>query len=195
MTIGPSVGLLTSNNKVSFITGDIKAFTIDPNGLNGHYYLSFTYSTPVSVQLSEQNNTMTVRFINESRNIDAAITLTKNNTYSRTSSLTKLAAIWNDDYYTTFGTWNFNINNDGSFNASSSSSICAITGQFSTINQSVNEYEVTMTVTNCSTLAGSYTGIAYTADTDVTDDTLVIITTNGATAGARALGFKARRQP
>ena len=196
ISFGSSVSLATSNDRLAYMTGDFKAIVVDPDTNTGHYYSAFTYVDTVSIDIDEVNNLLSLAFNNSQREIYGTINVIKDTNYSRTPSLANLAGTWNDNYYTNYGRWTFEINADGSFTASTIGNICEAAGNFALIDNSANEYEVTMEITGCSsTVTGNYTGIAYTETTTVADDTLIMMTTNGSGSGSRFFGFKPQKQP
>jgi hypothetical protein len=101
-------------------------------------------------------------------------TLTDTGLYNRTSSTAKLEGTWVD---TTIppatGTPTFVIDAAGDFTLSTTTG-CAGSGSFSTIDPSKNEYEFSMLVTNCPGFDGNFTGLA------ITDDQIDIIAENPA---------------
>ena len=196
ISFGSSVSLATSNDRLAYMTGDFKAIVIDPSTNTGHYYSAFTYIDSVNININQNASNLALSFNNSAREIYGTIQVSRDSNYSRTASLAKLAGTWNDHYYTNYGAWTFNINADGSFTGDSMGQSCHAEGDFSVIDTSANEYQVTMVISNCaSTVTGTYTGIAYTDTTTIEDDTLIIMTSNGTGSGSRFFGFKPEKQP
>ncbi|ALP54954.1 hypothetical protein Tel_17005 (plasmid) [Candidatus Tenderia electrophaga] len=105
------------------------------------------------------------------------------NLYNRGASLNKLTGVWVDSIFTnTTGTTTWVIQADGSF-AMTSTSGCAAQGDFSLLDPSKNEYGVDITVTNCLSYNGTYSGIGALSDTYNNDDTLSFMFSNGSVAG------------
>ena len=196
VTFGASVSLATSNDRLAYMTGDFKAIIVDPATNVGHYYSAFTYVDTVSINISEVSDNLTLGFNNPEREITGSIQVQRDSNYSRSASLANLAGTWNDNYYTNYGAWTFEINPDGSFTGISMGHSCEASGNFNLIDAAANEYQVTMEITRCaSSVSGSYSGIAYTDTTTVADDTLIIMTSNGTRSGSRFMGFKPEKQP
>lgn len=103
--------------------------------------------------------------------------------YNRGASLLTLEGVWVDQFFTgVVGESTWVIQADGSFETSTTSD-CNVTGNFSVIDASKNEYGVAMTITTCSSLDGSYSGIAFVSDNSGTNNILSLSFSNGIIAG------------
>jgi hypothetical protein len=92
--------------------------------------------------------------------------------YDRDSSLAKLEGQWQEDYGV------MNVDPDGSFFEQDQFG-CIYEGQASIINSSYNAYGLSMTVSNCGSSNGNYTGLGVLADLSVeNDEDLLIVQMN-----------------
>jgi hypothetical protein len=201
-SFGRSEGLITSDRKMAYVTGDYKAIFTEPGTSTGHYYSAYTYVDTVDISFSQSGSNLEVSFRNNQREITGTIQLSQSSDYATAVSLGDIAGTWVDDasdnyHYSNNGDWTITFLSDGSFSGSSTTG-CSTTGNFATIDGSSNEFSVSMTVTMCGNSAnnpfnGTHTGIAYKTTNEIPQDMLVIMTTNGFDATSRALIIKPTR--
>lgn len=192
---GQSEGLISSDERIAFVTSDYKAVFHEPGDSVAHYFSALAYVDAVDVSINQSGSTLNVEYHNYSRGINGGFSLSQSSDYSNTVTLADLAGIWTTDmssdfYLTAHGAWSLNVNSDGTFTGSSGLSCQITAGNFAAIDNTANEFTVTMTVSNCSNYNGSHTGIAYMSSNSVPQDELVIITNNGLNGAGRALIIK-----
>jgi len=105
------------------------------------------------------------------------------NLFNRTSELSKLAGTWVDSVFTSsIGTSTWVIQTDGSFTVTTTSG-CNATGSFDVFNTINNEYNLSMEITNCLGINGSYTGLAFVSDKLNSNDIISLSFSNGSIGG------------
>ena len=96
--------------------------------------------------------------------------------YERPSSLSAIAGTWTDyssgDYET------ITINSSGNITRPPISG-CTTSGNISIIDSRYNAYQVSLTVNNCGSQNGSYSGLAVLTDTNTANDTFFASASNG----------------
>ena len=179
-----AIGIVTSEGDtaiVDLVTEELFIGTASGNSLTGTLYASTAVSSTAEVT-NISGNDISGNYTSSLGGGDFALTADPD-LYSRTSDLSKLAGVWVDSVFVTAtGTSTWNILADGSFTVTTGLG-CNASGTFSTIDVTKNEYDVTMTLTDCTIVNGSYTGFAALSDTSNPDDTLTIVFGNG-TVGA-----------
>lgn len=171
-TDSTGLGVFTSNNRVFFYNeNDEVLFTNDtPGVLNANlfyspdYYASNgNYSGSIS---SFDGNPYTYTSISGSYSgpINGNYVMLFDQRYFRGADLNRLQGNW--QFSNVIGDWYFSIQADGSFTATLSSiSSCNISGVFSTIDSTKNEYAIdNVSLINCAGYDGNYTGLASTTD-------------------------------
>ena len=183
-TANTALGLIASNGKVSILDLDTEeAFigTISGTSLTGSLYSTTTVPSTAEVTNVSGNN-ISGTYTSSLGNGTFAFTA-NTNLYNRGSSLSKLAGTWVDTVFTNgTGTTTWVIQNDGTFTVASTLG-CNATGALTIFNASKNEYNLSINITNCSTLNGSFTGFAVTSDSFNTDDSISLIFSNGSIGG------------
>ncbi len=98
--------------------------------------------------------------------------------YERGSSLSTVAGSWvsRDEFDNPIGS--ITIDSQGRMDAQDAAG-CLYSGDLSIINASYNAYDLSLVVTNCAELNGTYSGLAVTADDTGTDDMLIYSVDNG----------------
>ncbi len=183
-TANTALGLIASNGKVSIIDIDTEeAFigTISGTSLTGSLYSTTTVPSTAEVTNVSGNN---ISGTYTSSLGSGTFAFTANtNLYDRGSSLSKLAGTWVDTVFTNgTGTTTWVVQNDGTFTVASTLG-CNATGAFTIFNAAKNEYNLSINITNCSSLNGSFTGFAVTSDSFNTDDSISLIFSNGSIGG------------
>ena len=179
-----AVALITSDNEAALVDIDtVEAFigTVSGKALTGTMYASSAIAaTAVVTSISGNNISGTY---NSALGGGAFALVADPDLYNRSSSLTKLVGTWVDTSFTNItGITTWLIQSDGSFTVSSTAS-CTASGSFSVFNSTKNEYKLTLSLINCSSFDGNYTGFAAISDTFNTDDTLSLIFSNGTNGG------------
>lgn len=178
-----AVAIITTDNHISIVdTDSFEAFigTIINTSASGTLYSSDAVPATgeiTTIASDKIEGTYTSSLGGGSFSLDADSSL-----YSRVSSLAKLEGVWVDSAFITItGTSTWVIQSDGSVSMTSTSG-CAATGHLSVIDETKNEYNLALNVTNCPPYDenGSYTGQGYLTDTlGNQDNTLPLIVTNG----------------
>jgi hypothetical protein len=99
------------------------------------------------------------------------VTMAYDSLYDRGSSLATVSGVYND-FFIEGTSASFSIDAGGMI-FSQTTSGCVGNGQVSIIDPQFNGYDVSLTVTNCSVLNGTYNGLAITTDFISTNDTLL----------------------
>lgn len=180
----PAVAVITSDDRVIVINkGTYEKFigTRSGNSLSGTLYATTRVSSTAEITSVSDN---IIGGAYTSALSDGTFSLIGDtDLYNRGASLLTLEGIWVDQFFTgVVGESTWVIYADGSFETSTTSS-CNVTGNFSVLDASKNEYDVTMTITTCSGLDGSYTGIAFVSDNNGTNNVLSLSFSNGTIAG------------
>ena len=183
-TADSAVAIITSEDKVTLVDIDTReAFigTVSGISLTGTMYASTSVPASATVTTVSGNNISGTYTSSLGGGTFALVA--DPNLYSRTSSLSKLTGTWVDSVFTNVvGTTTWVIQADGTY-AVSSTSGCTATGSFAVFNSLKNEYNLNMTIANCTGFNGTYTGFAVISDTSNTDDTLSLIFNNGSIGG------------
>ena len=174
------VGLYTSDKRVFFYNVEDKIlFTNDTPGLVGNnlyyspdYYINGSALDTINFTSSAYISTSILG--GYSGGVSGTYIMLFDDKYFRGADLVRLQGSWN--YSDDFGGWSISVASNGDFTATLSSiSSCAISGMFSTIDASKNEYAIDNVVfSNCDSYNGSYTGLAATVDTNSENDTLLM---------------------
>jgi hypothetical protein len=176
--------LFTSDGKAAIVDATtIEGFigTKTGNTLNGTLYS--TVSVPATAEITTVSGNNISGTYTSSIGGGTYSLVANTNLYNRTSSLSKLEGTWVDSVFTSgTGTTTWVIQNDGTFIVSSTRG-CNATGAFSVINTTKNEYSLTLNITTCAGLNGSYTGVAALSDTFNTDDSISLVFNSGSIAG------------
>lgn len=199
----PGVGLYTSDNKVFFydIDNDI-LYTNDSPGFVGkniifgpHYYISgneigtteFDGNAYISTKIKGSINTP----------FDSDYLMVFDDKYFRGADLNWLEGMWSYTEVSSNYEWNLDIASDGSFTGTTDKVIgCTFSGAFSTIDSAKNEYSILVTLAgNCAPHNGSYTGLAATIDTVITNDTLLMAIYEHGSASDNGFFMKPVKQP
>jgi len=179
-----AVALITSNNKVGIVdTVTLEAFigTISFNIITGTLFSSSV--VPATGEVTNLSGNNILGSYSSSIGGGTFALVADVNLYNRGASLSKLAGTWVDSFFTAVaGTTTWVIQSDGSFTATSTSG-CSATGQFSLIDPSKNEYEINLTISNCPSSNGTYSGIGALSDAFFTDDVLTFMFSNGSLGG------------
>ena len=109
-----------------------------------------------------------------------SFSFTYNPVYDRSSSLEIVAGTWNHNS-SAFGNISVIISNSGSISGTTSDG-CSLSGNISLIDPAYNGYRVAVSVSKCSSLNGSYNGLAAVIDTSSFNDTLVVGMSNSSTS-------------
>lgn len=172
LAISEKAGVVYDGNYTvsgSNISGSVKAYNITTK----KSFATATISGTVSEQdsISMEFNTL----YNDGYKTSGEISLSFNNIYNRTPSLSLVSGSWN---YTnpSFGL-TITIQDDGSFTGQNTDS-CVVSGSIGIIDTKYNIYNVDVTVASCGVLNGNYTGISSLGDDATTNDTLLIIVSN-----------------
>ncbi len=180
-TSGEIAGLIASNGKSFFVTdypsliyGNTSVsgnnFSFNGMGYDGAspYTVSMsgtvTSGTSIDIDYSTPDETGTISLLKADSSIGV---------YERASSLEKLAGTWNDSISDTTGTWVFTIQNNGNFSGIRVTDNCSMSGEFSIIDSSKNEYQVIATVSSCNEFNGVYSGLGFTSDANTFVDNVI----------------------
>ena len=179
-----AVALITSNGKAAIVDVDtIEGFigTISGDSLTGTMYSTSSVPSTAKVISASGNN---ISGTYTSSIGGGTFSLVANpNLYNRTSELSKLEGVWVDSVFTNItGTTTWTIQNDGTFSVSSTSGCTAI-GSFTIFNTTKNEYNLSINISNCPGMNGSYSGFAVVSDSFNADDTISLIFANGSVGG------------
>lgn len=179
-----AVALITSNGKAAIVDVDtIEGFigTISGDSLTGTMYSTSSVPSTAKVTSVSGNN---INGTYTSSIGGGTFSLVANpNLYNRTSELSKLEGVWVDSVFTNItGTTTWIIQNDGTFSVSSTSGCTAI-GSFTIFNTTKNEYNLSINISNCPGMNGSYSGFAVISDSFNADDTISLIFANGSVGG------------
>jgi len=182
-----AMAIISSNGSVSIInrdTGESLTGTRSDNSITGTLYATTSVSATAEITLVLGDN---ISGTYNSSLGGGSFALTGLTTlYNRTSEISKLTGVWVDSVFTNqIGTSTWSILPDGSFTLTTVPG-CNATGSFTVFNASNNEYTLTMDVTDCSSLNGSYTGLAFLSDSpgnDGSNDTLSVMIANGTAGG------------
>lgn len=179
-----AIAIITSNGQASIMDVDsIEAFlgTVSGTAITGAIYSNST--VPATVLVTSINGDNIGGTYSSTLGGGTFAVTADPILYSRTASLSKLTGVWVDSVFTNVtGITTWVVQADGLFSVSSTSG-CAGEGSFSVINPLNNEYNLTLTVTNCQSYNGTYSGIAVLSDTNFTDDTISLVFGNGASGG------------
>lgn len=186
-----AIAIITSNDDVSVVNLDTKESFIGTrvdNSLTGTLYASSAVASTAeitSVSAGAISGTYT------SALGGGTFALSTTGLYERTSDLSKLSGTWIDSVYTNAlglggSTWFFNTS--GSQFTVSTGSGCNGYGALTLIDETKNEYAMTMTIydAGCVEYSGEYTGFAILSDTAsaaTVDSTLTLIFSNGVFGG------------
>ena len=179
-----AIAIITSDGKATLVDIDtLEAFigTISTNNLTGTIYSSTSVPANATVTTVSGNN---ISGSYTSSLGGGTFALVANpNLYDRTSSLSKLTGTWVDSVFTSVvGITTWVIQTDGTFTVSSTSG-CTATGSFAIFNSTKNEYNLNMTIENCTGFNGSYSGFAVISDTFNLNDSISLIFANGSIGG------------
>jgi len=182
-----AMAIISSTGDVSIInrdTGESLSGTRSENSITGTLYASTSVAATAEISLVLGDNisgTYSSSLGGGSFALTGLTTL-----YNRTSELSKLTGVWVDSVFTNqIGTSTWAILPDGSYTLTSVPG-CNASGSFTVFNASNNEYTLTMNVTTCGALNGSYTGLAFLSDSignDGSSDTLSVMIANGTAGG------------
>lgn len=179
-----SVALITSAGDVAILdVNTIEALvgTISGPSLTGTIYSST--AVPATAQVTSVSGNSISGTYTSSLGGGTFALVADPNLYNRASSLSKLVGIWVDSFFTAgIGTSTWVIQADGSFSISTTLG-CTGIGTFSIIDPSKNEYNLSLTISNCAGLNGTYSGIAATSDTLNTDDSISLVFNSATIAG------------
>lgn len=183
-TADDAVGLITSDGRAAFVDrSTIEAFVGDVSGdtISGTMFASSAVDATAkvaSVSGDTIEGTYTSALGGGSFSLSGDAEL-----YQRGADLTKLAGTWVDSAFTYgIGISTWVIESDGRV-AMVWGSSCTASGRFAVINPKNNEYDLSLTVSNCPGANGTYTGFGVLSDTYYTDDTLSFVFSNGSVGG------------
>lgn len=187
-TSSNGVGLYTSDNRAFFYTdlyGGV-AFIGQP-GVSLTYNLIF--NPEIYINGSNTDNTSDFStgqawtshrlFGAYDGYLNGSYVLLFDDDYLQAADLNHLAGSWTESSpkpaVTGVGAWNFDIQSNGGFSVTTES--CSGVGNFTTIDPTKNEYDVDLTLSNCSNSAhnGTYNGIAATIETNSANDTILMM--------------------
>lgn len=184
-TSATGVGLYTSDNRAFFFKDDSQTlFTRGSAIVSGGVLYSTPYTFVNGVETGRVNFTSGDVYTSTSikglysplslGSISGNFVMLFDDKYFRGADLNRLAGTWS--YTHSNGNWNLIIQADGSFTGTSTRvASCTLSGAFSTIDTSKNEYVISATLdSNCSPYNGSYQGLAATIDTNTENDTLLM---------------------
>ena len=185
-------GIVTSQENMIILMGNSELYVIEKDAVEGHFFTGFSYSTTISPAAELNNSNFIFSFYNPKRDANGEITLPLDGHYDSPIDFNDMAAIWDDDY-TTNSTWQYTINNDGSFSASRNGG-CTATGTFTKIDITKSELDVSISFNgNCFPLEGTHTGLAWPAE-ESPGSILNIAVYNGFTSSSKAMGWKLIKQ-
>ncbi len=183
-TAESAVALITSDGKVALV--DVETYegfigTISGASLTGTMYSTSTVPSTAEVT-SASGNSISGTYTSSLGGGSFSL-VADPNLYSRTSELSKLEGVWVDSVFTNIaGVSTWVVQNDGAFTVTSTSG-CTATGVFAIFNSTKNEYNLTITISNCPGANGSYSGFAVISDSFNTDDTISLVFSNGSLGG------------
>jgi len=185
-------GLVSSQEKMIILMGNSELYVIEKDATEGHFFTGFSYSTSITPVAALNNSNFVFSFYNPKRDANGEITLPLDGHYDSPIDFNELASSWNDDY-TSNSTWQYTINNDGSFSASRNGG-CEATGNFTNIDTTKSELDVSITFNdNCFPLEGIHTGLAWPAE-ESPGTILNVAVYNGFTNSSKAMGWKLVKQ-
>jgi len=172
-TAQPSVVMITSDYRALYTETDIASAGLgtvsgDTISLGGQATISLT-----------DGLTGTYVFGNAA----GSFSLAASDVYNHGSAAATLNGTYDDNNYTSLfvaigaTSWQFS---NGAFTFASISTSCGAYGTVTPINTLYNEYSVNMTVHDCTDYDGVYNGLAFTDNTNSTDDTINMLVQNAA---------------
>lgn len=176
-----SLALITSDGRVAMLVGadpvETLIGTLSNRSLKGTLYSSSVASATGDITSTSGSN---IDGGYSSMLGGGDFSLVRNsNLSSRGADLSRLEGVWKESVFTKgTGASTWTIQKDGSFSMDSTSG-CSGSGQFSLIDPSINEYDVEVTITDCPSYNGTYSGFGTLADSQSVNDTLFFVFNNG----------------
>ncbi|PCI67329.1 MAG: hypothetical protein COB38_09555 [Gammaproteobacteria bacterium] len=179
-----SASIITSKNDVALINFDtFEVFfgTRSNNLFTGIIYSSQTVSA--NAELTSVNGNSISGNYSSSLASGIFSGIADINLYSRSSSFEKLEGVWVDAFYTDLiGITTWVIQNNGAFEITSSFG-CFLSGNFSLMDSTKNEYEYNATMQPCLGFSGNFSGFAVLDSVNNTDDRMTLVFGNGYIGG------------